>query len=180
MMSRWYYLCCVHSHVWHLQPIACQAPLSMWFSRQEYWSGLPFLSPGDLQDPDIETRSPALQSDTLPIALQGKVKYNLREGNQFSSISQSCQTLYDTTDYSTPGFPVHHQLLELIQTYVHRVCDAIQPSHSLLSSSLTFTIFQHQGLFQWVSSSHQVAKVLAFRLQHQSLQWILRTKYDFL
>ena len=116
MMSRWYYLCCVHSHVWHLQPIACQAPLSMWFSRQEYWSGLPFLSPGDLQDPDIETRSPALQSDTLPIALQGKVKYNLREGNQFSSISQSCQTLYDTTDYSTPGFPVHHQLLELLAT----------------------------------------------------------------
>ena len=179
MMSRWYYLCCVHSHVWHLQPIACQAPLSMWFSRQEYWSGLPFLSPGDLQDPDIETRSPALQSDTLPIALQGKVKYNLREGNQFSSISQSCQTLYDTTDYSTPGFPVHQQLLELAQILVHWVSDAIQPSHPLSSPfPCAFNLSQNQGLFQWVSSSHQVAKVLEFQLQHQSFQWTFRT--DFL
>ena len=80
---------------------------------------------------------------------------------------------------STPGFPVHHQLLEPTQTHVHHVGDAIQPSHCLLSPSPpTFNISQHQGLFQWVSSSHQVAKVLEFQLQHQSFQWIFRT--DFL
>jgi len=62
-----------------------------------------------------------------------------------------------------PGLPVHHQLLELTQTHVHWVGDAIQPSHPLLSPSLpTFNLSQHQGLFQWVSSSHQVAKVLEF------------------
>ena len=78
-------------------------------------------------------------------------------------------------DCSTPGFPVYHQLPELAQTQVHRVSDAIQPSHPLLSPSppaLNFS--QHQGLFQWVSSSHQVAKVLEFQLQHQSFQWIFR------
>ena len=64
-------------------------------------------------------------------------------------------------DYSTPGFPVHHQLLELTQTHVHRVGDAIQPSYPLSSPSFTaFNPSQHQGLFQWVSSLHQVAKVL--------------------
>ena len=69
-----------------------------------------------------------------------------------------------------PGFPVHHQLLELAQTQVHQVSDAIQPSHSLLSSSPAFNLSQHQGLFRRVSSSHQVAKVLKFQLQHQSFQ----------
>ena len=84
---------------------------------------------------------------------------------------------------SMPGFPVHHQLLELAQTHVHRVSDAIQPSHSLLSPSPpAFNLSQHQGLFQWVSSLHQVAKVLEFQLQHQSFQWILRNNflYDWL
>ena len=82
-------------------------------------------------------------------------------------------------DCSTPGFPVHHQLLELTQTHVHRVSDTIQQSHSLSSPSPpTFNLSQHQGLFQWVSSSHQVAKVLEFQLQHQSFQWIVKT--DFL
>ena len=74
-------------------------------------------------------------------------------------------------DCSTPGFPVHHQLLELAQTHVHRVGDAIQPSHPLsFPSPPAFNLSQHQGLFQWVSSSHQVAKVLEFQLQHQSFQ----------
>ena len=82
-------------------------------------------------------------------------------------------------DCSRPGLPVHHQLLEPAQTHVHRVGDAIQPSHPLLSPfPLAFNLSQHQGLFQWVSSSHQVAKVLEFQLQHQSFQWIFRT--DFL
>ena len=80
---------------------------------------------------------------------------------------------------SSPGCPVHHQLLELAQTHVHRVGDAIQPSHPLLSPSRpAFNLSQHQGLFQWVGSSHQVAKVLDFQLQYQSFQWIFRT--DFL
>ena len=68
----------------------------------------------------------------------------------------------DPRDCSTPGFPVHHQLAELTQTHVHGVSDAIQPSHPLSSPSPAFNISQHQGLFQWVSSSHQVAKVLEF------------------
>ena len=97
---------------------------------------------------------------------------------QFSSDTQSL-TLCDPMDCSTPGFPVHHQLLELTQTHVHQVGDAIQPSHPLSSPSPpTFYLSKHQGLFQWVSSSHQVAKVLEFQLQHQSFQRIFRT--DFL
>ena len=77
------------------------------------------------------------------------------------------------------GFPVHHQLLELTQTHVHWVRDAIQPSHLLSSPSPpVFSLSQHQGLFQWVSSLYQVAKVLELQLQHQSFQWIFRA--DFL
>ena len=88
-----------------------------------------------------------------------------------------CTTLCNSMNCSTPGFPVHHQLPELAQIHVHWVSDAIQPSHPLLSSSPpAFNLSQHQG--QWVSSSHQVAKVLEFQLQHQSFQWIFRT--DFL
>ena len=69
-------------------------------------------------------------------------------------------------------------ILELAQTHVHRVSDTIQPSHPLLSPSPAFNLSQHQGLFQWVSSSHEVAKALEFQLQYQSFQWIFRT--DFL
>ena len=95
---------------------------------------------------------------------------------QFSSFTQSYLTLCDPIDCSMLGLPVHHQLPEFTQTHVW---DAIQPSHPLLSPSLpTFNISQHQGLFKWVSSLHQVAKVLEFQLQHQSFQWIFRT--DFL
>ena len=97
-----------------------------------------------------------------------------------SSVTQSCLTLCKPMDCSTLGFPVHHQLPEFTQTSVHRVENAIQPSHPLLSPSPpTFSLSQHQGLFQWVSSSHlKVAKVLEFQLQHQSFQWIFRM--DFL
>ena len=95
----------------------------------------------------------------------------------FSAVqSHSCVQLCDPLDCSTPGFPIHHQLLELVQTHVHSVGDAIQPSHLLLSPSPpAFNLSQHQGLFQWVSSSHQMAKVLEFQLQHQFFQWIFRT-----
>ena len=92
---------------------------------------------------------------------------------QFSSVAQSCPTLCDPKDCSTPGRPVHHQHWEFTQTHIHWVCDAIQQSHSLLSPSLlTLNHSQHQGLFIWVSSSHHVAKVLEFQLQHQSFQGI--------
>ena len=98
---------------------------------------------------------------------------------QFSSVAQSRTTLCDPTDYNTPGLPVHHQVLEFTQTHVHRVGDAIQPSHHLSSSSFpALNLYQYQGFFQWVSSYHQVVKLLEFQLQHQSFQWIFRT--DFL
>ena len=96
-----------------------------------------------------------------------------------SSVAQSCPTLCDPMNCSMPGLSVHHQLLGFTQTHVHWVCDAIQPSHPLLSASPpAFNLSQHQGLFKWVSSSHQVAKILEFQLQHQSFQWIFRA--DFL
>ena len=76
-------------------------------------------------------------------------------------------------DYSTPALPVHHQIPEFTQTHAHWVSDAIQPSHHLSSPFLpALNLSQHQGLSQWVSSSHQVAKLLEFQLQHQSFQWI--------
>ena len=104
-----------------------------------------------------------------------------RSSVQFSLVAQSCPTLCNPMDCSATVFPVHHQPLELAQTHVHWIDDAIQPSHPLLSRSPpAFNLSQHQGLFQWVSSWHQVAKVLELQLQlqHQSFQWIFRT--DFL
>ena len=90
-------------------------------------------------------------------------------GLQFSLVAQSCPTLCDPMNHSMPGLPVHHQFPEFTQTQVHKVGESIQPSHPLSSPSPpAFNLSQHQGLFQWVSSSHQVAKVL--ELQHQSFQ----------
>ena len=89
--------------------------------------------------------------------------------NQFSSVAQLCSILCDPMNHSTPGLPVHHQLLESTQTHVHWVSDAIQLSYPLLSPSPpALNLSQHQGPFKWVSSSHQVAKVLEFQFQHQS------------
>ena len=90
---------------------------------------------------------------------------------QFSSVAQSCPTVCDPMNRSMPGLPVHDQLLESTQTHVHRVSDAIQTSHPLSSPSPPApNPSQHQGLFQCVNSSHEVAKVLEFQPQHQSLQ----------
>ena len=84
---------------------------------------------------------------------------------QFSSVAQSCPTLCNPMNCSKPGLPVYHQLLEFTQTHVHRVSDAIQPSHPLSSPSLLApNTSQHQSLFQWVNSSHKVTKVLEFQL----------------
>ena len=95
---------------------------------------------------------------------------------QFSSVAQSCPTLCNPMDCSMPGFLVHHQLPELSQTHVHWVGDAIQPSFPLsFPSPPAFSLPQYQGLFKWVSSSHQLAKVLELQLQHQSFHWTPRT-----
>ena len=84
---------------------------------------------------------------------------------QFTSVAQSCSTLCDPMNSSTPGLPVHHQLPEFTQTRVHWVGDAIQPSHPLSSPSPPApNLSQHQSLFQWVNSSHEVAKVLELQL----------------
>ena len=123
---------------------AYQAPLSMGFSRQEYWSAVP-----------------------LPSPLFGI-------SSVFSLVDQSL--------FATPWIAAHqaslfyHQLLEFTQTHAHWVGDAIQPSHPLSSPSPPApNPSQHQGLFQWVNSSHEMAKVLEFQLQHQSFQWTPRT-----
>ena len=95
---------------------------------------------------------------------------------QFSSVTQSCPTLFDPMNHSTLGLPVHHKLPEFTQTHVHWVGDAIHSSHPLSSPSPpAANPSQHQGLFQWVNSSHEVAKVLEFQLQHQPFQWTPRT-----
>ena len=92
--------------------------------------------------------------------------------------SLSFAQLCDPMDCSTPAFPVHHQLPEVTQTYVHQVGDAIQPPHSQSPPSpLVLNVSQHQGLFQWVGSSHQVAKVLELQLQHLSFQWLFRVVF---
>ena len=116
------------------------ASQSMGFSRQKYWSGLPFLT---------------------VVRSYRKSYFHCWTYHQFSSVAQSCPTLCNPMNRSTPGRPVHKQLLEFTQTHVHRVSDAIQPSHPLLSPSPPApNPSQHQGLFQWVNSLHEVAKVL--------------------
>ena len=137
--------------------VAHQAPLSMEFSRQEYWSGLPCPPPGHLQEPGTEPTSPvspAGQEGSLPLCHVGSPLMLLL------LIIVKCMmwgrdlnlTLCDPMDCSTPGLPVHHQLLEFTQTHVRWVGDAIQPSHPLSSPSPpAFNLSQHQGLFQWIS-----------------------------
>ena len=124
----------------------------------------------------------ASSSKSNLIGLKAKGIPWLIEGLSFSSVQFSRSVVSDSCDprdHSTPGIPVHHQLPQFTQTHVHSVGDAIQPSHLLSSPSPpAFSLSQHQGLFKWVSSSHQVAKLLEFYLQHQSFQWIFRT--DFL
>ena len=128
---------------------AHQAPPSMGVSRQEYWSGVPLPS----------------------ISLVYRLYLNYLNLNQylssvqFNSVAQSCPTLCNPMNRSTPGLPVHYQLPEFTQTQVHQVGDAIQPSHPLSSPSPPApNPSQHQSLFQWVNSSHEVDKVLEFLL----------------
>ena len=117
--------------------ITCQVLPSVGFSRQEYWNGLPFPSPGDLPNSGIKPRSPTLQADSLPTEPPGNL-HSLFKGKLYVCcclVTQSCPTLCDPMDCSTPGFPVLRYLLEFVQTHVHWVSDAIQPSHPLLPPS---------------------------------------------
>ena len=134
------------------------------------------------------TRFPICSHSHLCIYSQNNWNQDLKEINsflvfhqemigsvQFSSVTQLCLTLCDPINPSMLGLPVHHQLPEFTQTHAHRVGDAIQPSHPLLSLSPPApNPSQHQGLFQWVNFSHEVTKILEFQLQHQSFQWIPR------
>ena len=98
---------------------------------------------------------------------------------QFSSVAPSCETLCDPMDCRMPGLLVHYQFSEFTQIHVHWISDANQPSHPLsCPSPPSLNFSQHQGLFKWVSFSHQAAKVLELQLQHQSFQRLFRT--DFL
>ena len=119
--------------------------------------------------------SPSYRDDDVTRAVSMRnpfpwIQCFVKEGaHQFSSVqfSQSCPTLCDPMNRSTPGLPVHHQLLEFTQTHVHRVSDAIQPTHSLSSPPPPApNPSKHQDLLQWVNSLHEVAKVLDFQLQH--------------
>ena len=131
--------------------VACQTALFVGLSRQKYWSGLPFPSPGDLPNRLSHRGIPSPGNDPLDYLVSQSV----------SSVAQSCPTLRDPMNCSTPGLPVHHQLPEFTKTHVHQVSDAIQPSHPLLSPSPPApNLSQHQSL----NSSHEVAKVLEFQL----------------
>ena len=139
---------------------AHQAPLSRGFPKQEYWSGLPFPSPGDLANQGWNLSLRHLlhwQVDSLPLVPPGKPVYiwNIYKMEfylavQFSSVTQSCLTLCNPMNCSTPGLPVHHQLLEFTQTHIHRVDDAISSSVIPFSScpqslpaSESFPMSQH-------------------------------------
>ena len=125
--------------------VAHQVPLSMRFSRQEYWNGLPFSSLEDLPRSGIEPTSPALAGGFFTSKPPWKPRWC--SSVQFSSVTQSCLTLCDPMNRSMP--PVHHQPPEFTQIHVHRVGDAIQPSHPLSSPSPPApNPSQHQSLFQ--------------------------------
>ena len=165
---------CMQSHfscVWLCDPMNCKPAtlLCPWgWSRQAYWSQLPCLPPGDLLDPGIKPvspASPALQEDSLTLSHQE----NPRKSNQFSCSAMSDSLWPHRLQFARPHCPS--------PTHVHWVDDAIQPSPPLSSPSPpAFSLSQHQGIFHWVNSLHQVAKLL--ELQHQSFQWIFRA--DFL
>ena len=142
------------------------------FPGKNIRAGCHFLLQGNLANSGIEPMSSALAGGFFTTEPPGKPSMIA----QFSSVTQSCPTLCHPMNHSMSGLPVHHQLLEFMQTHVHQVGDAIQSSHPLSSPSPPApNPSQHQSLFQWVNSSHEVAKVLEFHLQYQSFQWTPRT-----
>ena len=143
-------------------PRVCSSccPLSQWFHPMISTSIVPFSS--RLQS--FPASGSFLMSRLFASGGQ-RIGASAFSSAQFSSVTQSCPTFCDPINRSTPGLPVHHQLPEFTQTHVHRVSDAIQPSHPLSSPSpLAPNPSQHQSLFQWVNSSHEVAKVLELQL----------------
>ena len=162
----------------------------MGFSRQEYWSRLPFPSPHSrfLLAINLDRLICIFQTQSLSLPLLFQLSLLVILSlfatcvilfllcSNSSSVAQSRPSHHDPMNQSMPGLPVHHQLPESTQTHFHWVGDAIKPSHPLASlSPPAFNLSQHQGLFQLVSSSHQVAKGLEFQLQHQSFHWTPRT-----
>ena len=139
------------------------------------------LNPGSTanQSVDLVPLSPLGKVQTMSLSyswVEVMIKYV-----QFSSVTQSCQTLCNPMVCSMPGFPVHPQLPESTQTHVHWVGDAIQPSHPLSSPSPpAFNLSQHEDLFKWISSSHQVAKVLEFQLPSNEYSGLISFRMDWL
>ena len=158
------------------RPVHCCSPLTTGYSSE-----LGIVA--QMQVTGAETQVDGLglqQEDCQQIMLTDEFAYTLRfRFVVVVLVAKSCPTLWDSMDCTMPGFPVPYHLLEFAQTHAHWVANAIQTSHSLspLSPSAP-NLPQHQGLFQWVSSSHQVAKVLELQLQQKSFQWIFRV--DFL
>ena len=147
-------------------PMDCnrQAPLFMGFSRQEYRMGCHLLLQGIFLTQGLNPGLLHCRQILYQATREAHNKYCCH-----CSVAYSCLTLCDPMNCSTPGFPVLHQLTELAQTHVHRGNDAIQPSHPLSSPSPpAFNLSQNQGLFKYIKSWHQVAKVL--ELQYQSFQ----------
>ena len=183
-------LCSVSSDVSDsatLWTIAHQAPLSMGFSRQEYWSGLLYLSPGDLPDPGIEL--------TFPVScILGRffTHWGTCEALSFllSSVTHLFLTLCDPMKCSTPGFSVHHQFLELAQTHVHQVSDAIQPSYPLSSLSPVFSsirVYSNDSALhiKWpkywsfsfsISPSNEYSRLIFFRIGKPTIISIKKKK----
>ena len=143
--------------------VLLQSELTEWLANARHW--LLCMGTDLIWDNCWGLESPTLAGETCQLQIvfaMGSV--------QFSSVAQPCPILCNPMNCSMPGLPVH--LLEFTQTHIHWVSDAIQPSHPLSSPSPpAFNLSQHQGLFKWVSCSHQMAKVLEFQLQHQSFQW---------
>ena len=170
--SQWYKSVYTHIHTYVVWLLSCvrffatpwtvthHAPLSIGFfpARIPEWVAISFSrKPSWFRDWSCVSWPSALAGGLFPTEPPGKPMF------QFSSVAHSCPTLCDPMVCSMPGFPVHDQLPDLTQIHVHWVGDAIQPSHPLSSPSPSaFDLSQHQGLFKWVSSLHQVAKVLEF------------------
>ena len=134
----------IQSYLWHGQFFVCMTDTDCWISL---------------------TQNPDQLYPFYCVNQKHPQNYKVSPSVQFSSVAQSCPTLCDPMNRSTPGIPVHHQLPEFTQTHVHRVRDAIHPSHPLSSPSPPApNPSQHQSLFQWVNFSHEVAKVLEFQL----------------
>ena len=161
--------------------VAPQAPLSMEFSKQEYWGGLPFPSPGDLHNPRIEPGSPTLQPDILPTEPPEKTLQYLKllENNGYISLCctiSSVQSLSSVQLLAIPWTAVHQASLSITnsQSLLKLMSiESVMPSNHLILRHLLLllpSIFHSNRAFSRVSSSHQVAKVLKSQLQHQSFQ----------